>query len=155
MSNHQGSPSSKTSGPASSSVLGLKRTSSARSVSTAHHLPPTGSSVGPSSRVPPSAAAATPPTKKQRNPTNYVWTIPENRQLMTWTAAHLPQVWVKASVQHALKIKMAVYKDNPQITAENIRHKVNNIKAKYRKVRARWLEGKDDSFITTDVRSKY
>lgn len=74
---------------------------------------------------------------------------------MSWTSQHLPQVWVKASVLHAHKIKEAVYRDNNQITAENIRHKINNIKAKYRKVRARWLDGKEDGFMTTDVRSEY
>lgn len=156
---------------------GIKRTISARSISTAqqtprqhqhqqphqqphqqqrqHQLSPV-TAVSVSLFSAGSSAVASPPSlKKQRNLTNYVWTLSENNHLITWTAQHLPQVWVKASVSHAHKIKQALYSENPQITAENIRHKVNNIKAKYRRVRARWLDGKEDSFMTTDVRSKY
>lgn len=105
----------------------------------------------PSSTTPgPSAVSR----KKQRNATNYVWTTAENRELMTWTSEHLPQVWAKASVVHAHKIKTAVYADNPQITAENIRHKVNNLKAKYRKTKSRWLgdgEG-EPGFVSEEMR---
>lgn len=57
---------------------------------------------------------------------------------MAWTSHNLPQVWGKASVSHAHRIKQALYADNPLITPENIRHKVNNLKAKYRKVKGRW-----------------
>lgn len=78
--------------------------------------------------------------KGKRSPTNYVWTIAENRELMSWTRAHLPQVWGKASVSHAHKIKKALYNDNPLITPENIRHKINNLKAKYRKIKGRWAD---------------
>lgn len=78
------------------------------------------------------------PRKKHRNPTNYVWTPAENRDLMIWTHEFLPQVWSKASVSHANKIKNAIYPNNPLITSENVRHKINNIKAKYRKIRARY-----------------
>lgn len=77
------------------------------------------------------------PRKKHRNPTNYVWTPAENRDLMIWTNEFLPQVWSKASVSHANKIKNAIYPNNPLITSENVRHKINNLKAKYRKIRAR------------------
>lgn len=92
--------------------------------------------------------------KKQRSATNYVWTTAENRELLTWTSEHLPQVWAKASVVHAHKIKTAVYADNPQITAENIRHKVNNLKAKYRKTKSRWMgdgEG-EHGFVSEEMR---
>jgi hypothetical protein len=57
---------------------------------------------------------------------------------MIWTHEFLPQVWSKASVSHANKIKNAIYPNNPLITSENVRHKINNIKAKYRKIRARY-----------------
>lgn len=161
MSAHQVTPNNSAQAQSSASGLGLKRTNPVRSLSTALQHSQAVNAVGVTgagqsggnSGNSGNSVSGTPPLKKQRNPTNYVWTIPENRQLMNWTAANLPQVWLKASVQHALRIKNAVYQDNPQITAENIRHKINNIKAKYRKVRARWLDGKDESFIPTDLKS--
>ena len=95
--------------------------------------------------------------KKQRNPTNYVWTPAENKELMTWTSEHLPQVWVKASVVHAHKIKKAIYANNPHITAENIRHKVNNLKAKFRKIKGRWADSAESDrreYMTSEIKSK-
>lgn len=74
---------------------------------------------------------------RERPSNNYVWTPNENRILLTWTEEHLPQVWKKASVINSTKIKKALYNANPSITVENVRHKINNIKAKYRRAKAR------------------
>lgn len=81
--------------------------------------------------------------KGKRSPTNYVWTPKENQDLMSWTRENLPQVWGKASVSHAHRIKYALYNDNALITPENIRHKINNLKAKYRKIKGRWADHTD------------